>query len=160
MKRLHLAFALALVASILAVPAFAETDRVGSLTAALWCNDGASPGYADRLTEATVCQRDPAVPGPSQCPEFVDRVLLEFDTEHARAHGRIFVEVEHFDADGNLLEAFRGSGRLNALRADVSVDIDRATQPGEWIQATIRLPRSARKLVGRECAVGSLTVLE
>ena len=160
MNRFH-RLSLTLVAALLiASVATAETDRVGSLTAALWCNDGVGAGHADKVTEATVCQRHPGVPGPNQCPEFVDRVLFEFDTEHRKAHGEIFVTVQHFDADGNLLETFSGSGYLRSRRIDVDIDVDRAVLSGEWLQAEIELPRSARKLVGRQCAVGSLTVLE
>lgn len=159
MRRKLLVLTLLLALSI-ASGVEAETDRIGSLTAALWCNDGVGSGRADATSTATVCQRHPAVPGPNQCPEFVDRVLLEFDTEHKRAHGEIEVTVEHFDADGNLLETFFDSGYLRSRRIDVDVDVDRAILPGEWLQAEISLPKSARKLVGLQCAVGSLTVLE
>ena len=149
-----------LIALLAAAPALAEADRIGTQISAIWCNDGLAAGHADRITEITICQRDPAVPGPSQCTEFVDKVVFDFETENSRAKGLIAISVFRFDAAGELVDSFKGEAEVVRQRAHADIDIDRAMLPGEWLQAELVVPRSARKLVRRQCAMGSVTVLE
>ena len=140
--------------------ASAEADRVGTLIGAIWCNDGQGTGKADRVTEVTICQNAPADLGPEPCPDYVDKVLLEFSTENPAARGRVRVTVNHLDADGDLLASFSGSGRIRKLAADVEVLLFESLAPGDWLEAVVTLPNSARKLYNNQCAVGSLAAIQ
>ena len=140
--------------------AAAETDRVGTLIGAIWCNDGQGPGEADAVTEVTICQTEPADLGPEPCPGYVDKVLLEFSTENLAARGWVRVTVNHLDAGGNLLASFAGAGRIRKLRADVEVLLFETMAPGDWLEAVIRLPRSVRTLNNNQCALGSLAAVQ
>ena len=138
----------------------AETDRVGTLIGAIWCNDGQGPGRAEAVTEVTICQNEPADLGPEPCPDYVDKVLLEFSTENSAARGRVWVTVNHLDAAGNPLSRFDGVGRIRKLRADVEVLLFETMSPGDWLQAVVRLPKRARTLNNNQCAVGSLAAVQ
>lgn len=157
-RTLRLALALALLVAV-AGAAGAETDRVGTLIGAIWCNDGQGPGKADRVTEVSICQNEPADLGPEPCPDYVGKVLMEFTTENPTARGRARVTINHLDAAGNLLATFDGVGRIRRLRADVEVLLFETLAPGDWLQAVIRLPGHARELFNNQCAVGSLAAV-
>ena len=153
--------AVALLAALaLAGVANAETDRVGTLIGAIWCNDGQGPGMTDRVAEVSICQNGPAELGPEPCPDYVDKVLMEFRTENPLARGRVKVTINHLDAGGNLLASFDGAGRIRKLRADVEVLLFETLAPGDWLEAVIRLPGKARYLYNNQCAVGSLAAVQ
>ena len=138
----------------------AEVDRVGTVIGAIWCNDGSGPGLAPRVSEVTICQTDPAELGPEPCPDYVDKVLMEFGTENPAARGRVRVTVEHLDAAGNLLASFDGDGRIRKRRVDVEVLLFESMAPGDWLRAVIRLPLYARALDNNQCAIGSLAAVQ
>lgn len=138
----------------------AEVNRVGTLIGAIWCNDGQGPGATGPRAKVTICQNDPGRLGPEPCPDYVDKVLLEFKTENPLARGKVRVTIEHLDAAGNLLGSFDGMGRIRKQGADVEVLLFESLAPGDWLVADIRIPRRARALANNQCAIGSLAAVQ